>query len=57
SMGSLVKLYGEKKMLHIIKDPNNSSYEVLYIDIDDDNFVGFSDGKEHKIDQCKYLNQ
>ncbi|KAH9303231.1 hypothetical protein KI387_014814, partial [Taxus chinensis] len=30
--GSLVKLYGEKKMLHLIEYPNNASYEVLFAD-------------------------
>ncbi|KAH9294480.1 hypothetical protein KI387_040316, partial [Taxus chinensis] len=55
--GSLVKLYGEKKMLHLIEDPNNASYEVLFADVDADNFIGFADGKEHKIDQSKCLEQ
>ncbi|KAH9307058.1 hypothetical protein KI387_011462, partial [Taxus chinensis] len=41
--GSLVKLYGEKKMLHLIEDPNNASYEVLFADVDADNFIGFAD--------------
>ena len=36
-------------MLHLIEDPNNASYEVLYTSVDADNFVGFVDGKEHKI--------
>ncbi|KAH9315166.1 hypothetical protein KI387_023793 [Taxus chinensis] len=53
--GSLVKLYGEKKMLHLIEDPNNASYEVLFVDVDADNFIGFADGKEHKMDQSKCL--
>lgn len=53
--GSLVKLYGEKKMLHLIEDPKNASFEVLYVDVDVENFVGFSDGKEHKIEEGKCL--
>ncbi|KAH9291061.1 hypothetical protein KI387_044632, partial [Taxus chinensis] len=53
--GSLVKLYGEKKMLHLIEDPNNASYEVLFVDVDADNFIGFADGKEKKMDQSKFL--
>ncbi|KAH9308884.1 hypothetical protein KI387_036795, partial [Taxus chinensis] len=54
--GSLVKLYGEKKMLHLIEDPNNASYEVLFVDVDAENFIGFSDGKEHKMDRSKCLD-
>ncbi|KAH9303302.1 hypothetical protein KI387_014885 [Taxus chinensis] len=53
--GSLVKLYGEKKMLQLIENLNNASYEVLYTSVDADNFVGFADGKEHKIEEFKCL--
>lgn len=28
-------------MLHLIEDPNNASYEVLFTDVDADNFIGF----------------
>ncbi|KAH9313489.1 hypothetical protein KI387_022116, partial [Taxus chinensis] len=54
--GSLVKIYGEKKM-YLIEDPNNASYEVLFVDVDADNFTGFIDGKEHKMDQSNCLEQ
>ncbi|KAH9325480.1 hypothetical protein KI387_005658, partial [Taxus chinensis] len=54
---SLVKIYGEKKMLHLIEDPNNASYEVLFADVDADKCFGFVDGKEHKMDQSKCLEQ
>ncbi|KAH9303232.1 hypothetical protein KI387_014815, partial [Taxus chinensis] len=36
-------------------DPNNASYEVLFADVDVDNFIGFADGKENKMDQSKCL--
>lgn len=55
--GNLVNLYREKKMFHLIEHPNNASYEVFYVDVDVDNFFGSADGKEHKIDQCKFLEQ
>lgn len=55
--GNLVKLYREKKMLCLIEDPNNASYEVSYADVDADSFIGFADGKERKIDQCKGIEQ
>ncbi|KAH9311489.1 hypothetical protein KI387_026524, partial [Taxus chinensis] len=53
--GILVKLYGEKKMLHLIEDPNNASYEVLFVDVDVDNFIGFADGKKNKLDKSDCL--
>ncbi|KAH9303255.1 hypothetical protein KI387_014838, partial [Taxus chinensis] len=37
--GSLVKLYGEKNMLHLIEDANNASFEVLFVDVDAENFI------------------
>lgn len=49
------RLYGENKMLHLIEDPNNASLKALYTSVDVDNFVGFFDGKEHKIEECKCL--
>ncbi|KAH9295238.1 hypothetical protein KI387_038826 [Taxus chinensis] len=52
--GSLVKLPGEKKMLYLIEDPNNASYEVLHADIDIDNSVSYVAFKEYEIDQCRY---
>ncbi|KAH9309921.1 hypothetical protein KI387_037832, partial [Taxus chinensis] len=39
--GSLVKLPGEKKILYLIEDPNNASYEVLHADIDIDNSLSY----------------
>ncbi|KAH9323752.1 hypothetical protein KI387_018391, partial [Taxus chinensis] len=53
--GSLVKIYGEKKMLHLIEDPNNASYEVLFADVDVDKFIGFADGKENKMEKSECL--
>ncbi|KAH9322764.1 hypothetical protein KI387_017403, partial [Taxus chinensis] len=38
-------------------DPNNASYEVLYKNVNADNFVGFVDGKEHKIEECRCIEQ
>lgn len=52
--GNLVKFYGERKMFHIIEDPNNAFYELLYRNVDVGDFVGYVDCKEHKIDECKY---
>ncbi|KAH9311631.1 hypothetical protein KI387_026666, partial [Taxus chinensis] len=50
--GILVKLPSEKKMLYLIKDPNNASYEVLHGDIDLDNSKSYVAFKEYEIDQC-----
>ncbi|KAH9294171.1 hypothetical protein KI387_040623, partial [Taxus chinensis] len=55
--GSLVKLPGEKKMLYLIEDPNNASYEVLHVDIDIDNSVSYVAFKEYEIGQCRYHEQ
>ncbi|KAH9291178.1 hypothetical protein KI387_043631, partial [Taxus chinensis] len=46
--GNLVKLYGEKKMLYLIEDPSNASYEVLQADVDLNNFVSFVDFREYE---------
>ncbi|KAH9308660.1 hypothetical protein KI387_036571, partial [Taxus chinensis] len=54
--GSLVKLYGEKKRLHLIEDPNNASYEVLFTDVDAENFIGFVDGKDNKMEKSDCLD-
>ncbi|KAH9290843.1 hypothetical protein KI387_034960, partial [Taxus chinensis] len=46
--GNLVKLYGEKKMLYLIEDPSNASYEVLQADVDLNNFVSFVNFREYE---------
>ncbi|KAH9319351.1 hypothetical protein KI387_021120, partial [Taxus chinensis] len=46
--GNLVKLYGENKMLYLIEDPSNASYEFLQVDADLNSFMSFVDFREYE---------